>query len=222
MEQVLSHGALGLLDPDGAALRSLGDNLPDSAIYQAMAQGSAGPSRFVYFSAGIERLLGVTPADAVGDARHVYRLVHPEDRARLRDAELHSRSTFMPFDLEFRMHTRSGELVWVHCRSMPRKGRESMMFWDGVIADVSAAKRTEEQLRQQNSELAAALERVRQLEGLVRMCAWTQRLELDGRWVSVETFLAERFGLTVTHSISSEALRALREELAERQGAADE
>ena len=110
------------------------------------------------------------------------------------------------------MVTRNGELIWVHCRSMPRPGSKGMIFWDGVITDVTAAKSMEDELRQQNQELAAALERIRNLEGLVRMCAWTQRFELDGRWVSVETFLAERFGLTVTHSISADGLRALRQE----------
>src|SRR5678815_2722750 len=111
VEQAPADGALSEVDPDGAVLRALGDNLPDAAIYQAMASGRMGPSRFVYFSAGIERLLGVTPGEATSDARHVYRLVHPDDRARVREAELHSRRTFSPFDLEFRMVTRSGEQI---------------------------------------------------------------------------------------------------------------
>ena len=220
MEQALRDGALSEVDPDGAVLRALGDTLPDAAIYQAMASGSSGPSRFVYFSAGIERLLGVTPGEATSDARSVYRLVHRDDRAKVRDAELHSRRTLSSFDLEFRMITRSGEDIWVHCRSMPRAGREQQIFWDGVITDVTAAKASEDELRRQNDELSAALERIRSLEGLVRMCAWTQRFELDGRWVSVETFLAERFGLTVTHSISADALRALHDEVDQRHGAA--
>jgi PAS domain S-box-containing protein len=181
-----------------------------------MAHGNHGPSRFLYFSAGIERLLGVSAHEAVTDARHVYGLVHADDREKLRDAELHSRQALAPFDLEFRMTPRSGGLVWVHCRSMPRAGRDDVTVWDGAISDVTAAKRTEDELRQQNQELAAALERIRHLEGLVRMCAWTQRIEHDGRWVSVETFLAERFGLTVTHSISAEPLHALREEVGGR------
>jgi PAS domain S-box-containing protein len=216
VEQNLGDGALSEVDPDGAVLRALGDNLPDAAIYQAVARKQAGPTRFVYFSAGIERLLGVSPHEATGDPRNVYRLVHAEDRTMLRDAELRSRCTLSSFDLEFRMVTRGGEEIWVHCRSMPRAGRDNLIFWDGVITDVTEAKSNEEELRRQNEELSAALERIRHLEGLVRMCAWTQRFELDGRWVSVETFLAERFGLTVTHSISADGLRALHQEVAER------
>lgn len=51
-------------------------------------------------------------------------------------------------------------------------------------------------------------ERRQELERLVRVCAWTGRVRWQGEWVRVERFLAERFGLEVTHTISEEALRA--------------
>lgn len=62
------------------------------------------------------------------------------------------------------------------------------------------------ELERANKELRSALERVHRLERLVRMCAWTKRLELDGEWLSIEDFLRRRFGLDVTHGISEEAL----------------
>jgi hypothetical protein len=40
----------------------------------------------------------------------------------------------------------------------------------------------------------------------VAMCAWTRRMQWEGRWVSVEEFLERRFGLTVSHGISEDAL----------------
>lgn len=57
-----------------------------------------------------------------------------------------------------------------------------------------------------NAELRAALERPEQPEPLVRVCAWTRRLELNGEWLDIETYLQRRFGLQVTHGISREAL----------------
>jgi GAF domain-containing protein len=42
---------------------------------------------------------------------------------------------------------------------------------------------------------------------MARICAWTRRVELDGQWVSFETFLAESFGIQVTHTISEEGRR---------------
>lgn len=48
---------------------------------------------------------------------------------------------------------------------------------------------------------------------LVRVCAWTRRVELDGVWVPFETFLRLRFGLGVTHTISDQASKAMMDEL---------
>jgi hypothetical protein len=45
------------------------------------------------------------------------------------------------------------------------------------------------------------------------VCAWTKRLELDGEWVGIETYLKRRFGLSVTHGISEEALAEQMREL---------
>jgi GAF domain-containing protein len=62
------------------------------------------------------------------------------------------------------------------------------------------------ELQQANEELRLALDRINRLEKLVRMCAWTKRLELDGEWLGIEAYLKRRFGLDVTHGISEEAL----------------
>ena len=48
-------------------LRLLGDNLPDSALYQ-YAHEADGSARFLYISAGIERLNGVSVEEVLRDA----------------------------------------------------------------------------------------------------------------------------------------------------------
>lgn len=48
---------------------------------------------------------------------------------------------------------------------------------------------------------------------MVRVCAWTRRVELDGVWVTFETFLRMRFGLKVTHTISDQAANAMLEQV---------
>lgn len=44
---------------------------------------------------------------------------------------------------------------------------------------------------------------------VVRMCAWTRQLELDGEWVSFEEYLEKRFGLIVSHGICDDAMQRL-------------
>jgi hypothetical protein len=44
-------------------------------------------------------------------------------------------------------------------------------------------------------------------EGLVTVCAWTNKVLDDGQWVRFEEYLDRRLGVKVTHGISEEALR---------------
>ena len=64
------------------------------------------------------------------------------------------------------------------------------------------------ELQAANVELRAALDRVGKPEQIVRMCAWTRHLELDGEWLSIEDYLQRRFNLQVTHGISPAAMEA--------------
>ena len=47
----------------------------------------------------------------------------------------------------------------------------------------------------------------------VTMCAWTRKFRVGEQWVTVEQFLRERLGVTVTHGISDEALAKVEVEL---------
>jgi CHASE3 domain sensor protein len=58
------------------------------------------------------------------------------------------------------------------------------------------------------------IRRLYQLEGLIKVCAWTQRVQWEGRWITFEEYLAKRFNLHCTHGISDEAARELGREIA--------
>lgn len=53
------------------------------------------------------------------------------------------------------------------------------------------------------------LRRVRSLEQLITVCAWTRRVLWQGRWISFEEYLALRFQLHCTHGICEEAARQM-------------
>jgi PAS domain S-box-containing protein len=128
-------------------MRSVSDNLPNGAVYQILGD-DAGRRWFVYLSAGIERMLGVTPAEAMADANAVYGLVHEEDQPRLAALEVIARRDLSAFDCEFRTWTRRGELRWVHCRSAPRSIPSGETVWEGIVMDVTDRKRYEESLKE--------------------------------------------------------------------------
>jgi CHASE3 domain sensor protein len=56
------------------------------------------------------------------------------------------------------------------------------------------------------------LRRMRELEGLITVCAWTRRVKWQGHWISFEEYLAKRFNLYCTHGISEEAAERMRRE----------
>ncbi len=58
------------------------------------------------------------------------------------------------------------------------------------------------------------IRRLYQLEGLIKVCAWTQRVQWEGQWIPFEEYLAKRFNLHCTHGISDEAAQRLGQEIA--------
>jgi CHASE3 domain sensor protein len=58
------------------------------------------------------------------------------------------------------------------------------------------------------------IRRLHDLEGLIKVCAWTKRVQWEGQWVTFEEYLARRFNLHCTHGMSEEAAERLTIELA--------
>ena len=89
--------------------------------------------------------------------------------------------------------------------------REWFVYWESFMRLVSfltialALSKIRASLareRRLNQELVDSLERVRQLEGLIPVCAWCRRVRDDsGYWKRFEAYLATRTGATFTHGI---------------------
>ena len=63
------------------------------------------------------------------------------------------------------------------------------------------------------AKLQASIDQVTRLEEFVTFCAWSGQVRWKDKWVSVETFLRERYNLNISHGISDEALRRLLAEM---------
>jgi CHASE3 domain sensor protein len=51
--------------------------------------------------------------------------------------------------------------------------------------------------------------RIRQLQSIITICAWTQRVNYNGKWMRMEDFLWKRYRLRVSHGISEEAFEGV-------------
>jgi PAS domain S-box-containing protein len=102
----------------------------------------------------------------------------------------------------------SNTLWWVF--KFPFTDSQERRYVGGISIEVTERERVKTELHQKNAELQQAVDRVQRLEqSLVTMCAWTRRIQMDGRWVPIEEFLLEKFGVRVSHGISEDALRSL-------------
>jgi PAS domain S-box-containing protein len=133
-------------------LRALGDNLPSGIVAQLVTDPD-GSTRFVHVSAGVERILGLSPADVMRDSSLVYASIAEEDRERFRAAELESRRQLTVFNTETRVVRPDGEERWLLFSSTSRRLDDGTVVSDGVAIDVTDRRRNEDRLRRANRAL---------------------------------------------------------------------
>jgi len=137
-----------------ARLRTLGDNLPEGAIYRYRLDANRQP-HVDFISAGIERLTGVPAAKFMTDPSTVIRNVATEDRERLTAAIALSAEHLTRFEVEVRhKHRATGETHWSLLRSSPTQFPDGSIVWDGIEIDITERKLAEAQ----NVLLATAIE----------------------------------------------------------------
>jgi len=128
--------------------------------------------RVVYVSSAYEPVFGLRAADLYTDPNDWLRVVHPDDRERVR-AFVERRVGEATTGLLFRIVRPDGSVRWIQDHSYPVKNAEGAVTrLTGVAEDVTDLKETEEALRESERRLAESLkrseERVVQLEEQVR------------------------------------------------------
>ncbi len=86
----------------------------------------------------------------------------------------------------------------------------------GILADAASAalERLEALKRLEAAQAESAPESSSedvQLARMVRLCSWTGRVDQDGRWISIESYLKDRFGIHVTHAMSPDGAKLLKD-----------
>ncbi len=137
-------------------LSTLMFNLPGMAYRCINDQGWT----MEYISEGCSTLTGYSPKDLVGNRTLSYAdLIHPEDLGRVRDQVQEALTAAAPFELEYRIRTRSGDEKWVWERGIgvPLQGAGEINL-EGFISDVTERKQMEHALQESEQRYRAVIE----------------------------------------------------------------
>src|SRR3981081_4040938 len=106
------------------------------------------------------------------------------------------------YQMEKRYFHKDGSIVWVLLSvSLVHNGSVAPLFFVSQIQDITRRKQSDQQL----AEAAAEIQRLQ--KGLLKVCAWTKSIALNGKWIRNEEFLSKNLHLKLTPGMSVEGGR---------------
>ena len=151
------------LRSEAVKFKSLAEQIP--AVVYIEGEGGSGDSP-AYISPKYQELFGYTPEERQARPNLWRELLHPDDRDRVLLAEQQADDEH-PFSQDYRMVARDGRLVWVHDETVPvRDESGEMLFYQGVMYDVTEQKRAEQELAQALDMERKAVERLREADDM--------------------------------------------------------
>jgi PAS domain S-box-containing protein len=101
------------------------------------------------------------------------------------------------YQMEKRYFHKNGSIVWILLSvSLVRTKSGEPLFFISQIQDITRQKASEEKL----AKAAAEIKRLQ--ERLLKICTWTKRIYVDGKWISIDEFLTRNLHLRVTPGTS--------------------
>jgi PAS domain S-box-containing protein len=130
----------------GDRLREVTESVPVVVFqFRLWADGSR---NFPFCSSVVYQICGLHPQAVMADPSVFFALIHPEDQDAFEQAFIASAKSMVRISLDFRMlHKVSGDVIWVHGESMPKRAADSGLLWNGYLADITHAVHASEELR---------------------------------------------------------------------------
>ncbi|MEB3887389.1 PAS domain S-box protein [Lyngbya sp. CCY1209] len=118
----------------------------------------------LYISPQIERLLGFSPSEWLENANFWMERVHPDDRDRVLREIGEETQRDGGFSVEYRMVSRSGEVLWVRdrARTVADEGGQPL-FIQGILIDITEQKNAEIALQESEEKFRQIAESVREV-----------------------------------------------------------
>ena len=135
------------LEAEKSRLQVLGDNLPNSTLYQFTRNVRTRQMRMLYVSATWETVTGIAAAAVMSKATEIFSAISLEDTSSLLQVFEESAKTMNDFDMEICFGNR-----WMNIIARPRRDNLHII-WDGIITDITERKKNEIELSRYREKL---------------------------------------------------------------------
>jgi len=143
-----------------ARFRALVEQMPAITYLDEYREGE-GLWPTIYISPQVKDILGYSPQEWHAEPRRWETLVHPEDAARARAADIAHYSLGEPLDIEIRVFTRSGDVRWIRDQAVMIRDDEGRPLWSqGILSDVTQSKLAEQHLHEAEARYRGLIETI--------------------------------------------------------------
>jgi PAS domain S-box-containing protein len=180
-------------------------------FYTQEIDPETGVSHTNYIAPGNTDLIGYSVEDVLADPGLWSKIIHPDDRARVLDADRESNTGGIgeEFSLEYRVIHKSGRIVWVQDEARLVQIGDAEPYWQGFLLEITQRKEAEERLADALDREREATQRLRSLDEMKNTFLAAVSHELRSPLTSI-------LGLSLTLERHHELEDADREDLLER------
>lgn len=140
------------------SFHTVADALGLGMAFQIQVAPDGVTRRFTYVSPRCLEMNGVKAQDALKDPMLLYGQILPDHRVRFEAAEKAALRAMKGFAIEVAMHRADGALRWRKIASSPTLQADGSTLWDGLLIDITDARRDASELGEQRRRLEAAVE----------------------------------------------------------------
>ncbi|MGB3494011.1 MAG: EAL domain-containing protein [Elainellaceae cyanobacterium] len=122
-----------------------------------------GSDQVIYMSRGCYELWEVEAETVIQNAKVLWDMVVPDDRAAMYESVMVSAQTMQPWSWQWRIVTPSGQRKWLEAAGRPERSDNGDVTWDTLILDVSDRKHAEAALSESEERLRLVTENMSDL-----------------------------------------------------------